>query len=91
MLGLICLLAILGVTLFDLRRARKRWLRSRPELADIATGLSLAVLTYMTTGIFLHLSYARYFWLVMAIAGAGALIMRRLPDPVPQDGNSQSV
>lgn len=90
-LGLICLLAILGVTLFDLRRARKRWLRSRPELADIATGLSLAVLTYMTTGIFLHLSYARYFWLVMAIAGAGALIMRRLPDPEPQDGNSQSV
>ncbi len=90
-LGLICLLAILGVTLFDLRRARRRWLTVRPDLADIATGLSLAVLTYMTTGLFLHLSYARYFWLVLAIAGAGAMILRRLPDPDPQDGYSQSV
>ena len=91
LLGLICLMAILGVTLLDLGRARRRWIGSRPDLADIATGLSLAVLTYMTTGIFLHLSYARYFFLVMAIAGAGALIMRRLPDAQPQDGNSQSV
>lgn len=85
-LGLIALLAILGITLFDLRRARSRWITARPELADIATGLSLAVVTYMATGLFLHLSYARYFWLVMAIAGAAALIMRRLPDPDPQDG-----
>ncbi len=90
-LGLIALLAILGITLFDLRRARSRWITARPELADIATGLSLAVVTYMATGLFLHLSYARYFWLVMAIAGAAALIMRRLPDPDPQDGYSQSV
>lgn len=90
-LGLICLMAMLGLTLFDLRRARTRWLSSRPELADIATGLSLAVLTYMTTGIFLHLSYARYFFLVLAIAGAGAVILRRLPDAAAQDGNSQSV
>jgi hypothetical protein len=45
----------------------------------MATGLMLAVVTYMTTGLFLHLSYARYFWLVLAIAGAAAHLGLRLP------------
>jgi hypothetical protein len=47
----------------------------------MATAFSLSVVTYMTTGIFLHLSYARYFWLIMALAGAAALIALREPDP----------
>jgi hypothetical protein len=90
-LGLTCFLAILAVTLFDLVRARRRWLHLRPDLADMATGLLLAVLSYMATGLFLHLSYARYFWLVMAIAGAAAVILRRLPAPADQGAYSQSV
>ncbi len=94
--GLTVFMGILGVTLWELRQARRRWLRTRPDLADIATGLSLMILTYMTTGVFLHLSYIRYFWLVMAIAGAGALILRRLPEPDrpaedDQSANVQSV
>ena len=28
----------------------------------------LALITHMTTSIFLHMSYERYFWLMMAIA-----------------------
>ena len=79
-LGLIAFLAILGVTLRDLLRVRRRWLTTRPDIAAMATGLMLAVVTYMTTGLFLHLSYARYFWLMLALAGAAAQIGLRLVD-----------
>jgi hypothetical protein len=40
----------------------------------------LSIITYMTTGLFLHLSYARYFWLMLALAGAAAHIGLRLAD-----------
>lgn len=82
-LGLAAFLGILGVTLRDLIRVRRRWLVSRPEMAAMATGLMLAVVTYMTTGLFLHLSYARYFWLILAVAGAAAHIGLRLTEPAP--------
>ena len=78
LLGLLTFLAIFGVTLRDLIRVRRRWLVERPGLAKMATGLFLAVVTYLTTGIFLHLSYARYLWLVMALAGAAGHIGLRL-------------
>jgi O-antigen ligase len=80
-LGFICFIMILFVTLWELAKARRKWLRKRPELANMATAFFLSVVTYMTTGIFLHLSYARYFWLVMALAGAAAFMALREPDP----------
>ena len=87
-LGLICFLMVLFVTLWELARARRRWIGRRNDLANMATAFSLSVVTYMTTGIFLHLSYDRYFWLVMALAGATAVIALREPeptDPVPAE------
>jgi putative inorganic carbon (HCO3(-)) transporter len=80
-LGLICLMAVLAVTLWELAKARRKWIGRRTDLANMATAFSLSVLTYMTTGIFLHLSYARYFWLIMALAGATAAIALAEPDP----------
>ena len=79
-LGLTAFMGILLLTLRDLMRVRRRWLTLRPDIAAMATGLMLAVVTYMTTGLFLHLSYARYFWLILAVAGAAAQIGLRLPD-----------
>jgi O-antigen ligase len=80
-LGLVCFMGILLTTLWQLAKARRRWIGRRPDLANMATAFSLSVATYMTTGIFLHLSYARYFWLVMALAGAAALIALQEPEP----------
>ena len=79
-LGLTAFLGILGLTLRDLIRVRRRWLKSRPDIAAMATGLMLSIVTYMTTGLFLHLSYARYFWLMLALAGAAAHIGLELAD-----------
>ena len=73
-LGLICFLAILYLTLRNLARTRQRWAQKRPELANMATGFMLAIISYMTTGIFLHLSYVRYFWLMLALAGAASYV-----------------
>lgn len=68
--GIVCFLAILGVTLLDLYRARRGWLVSNFYSASIATGLFLGVIAYMTTGLFLHLSFIRFLFLILAMAGA---------------------
>lgn len=73
-LGLTLFLAMLWRTLIELNTARRRWAQERPELANMATGFMLSIITYMTTGLFLHMSYVRYFWLMMALAGAASYI-----------------
>jgi putative inorganic carbon (HCO3(-)) transporter len=77
-LGLLFFCLILYVTLRDLHRVRKRWGKTRPELANMATGFMLAVITYLTTGIFLHFAFIRYFWLIIALASAAAHIAAQL-------------
>lgn len=76
-LGLLCFLAILFVTLRGLILARKRWLDSRTGLANLITGLLMALVSYMATGLFLHMSYVRYFWLVLALAHAAIEISKQ--------------
>ena len=73
-LGLVCFLGILFVTLRDLVRVRRSRLSSDPDAANTATGFMLAVAAYMTTGLFLHFSYIRYFWLMLALAGSAAYV-----------------
>jgi O-antigen ligase len=85
LLGLAAFLGAVLVTLGQLARARRRWLRDRPDIALLATGLSLALLTYLATGLFLHLSYERYFWLMLALGGAAAWVaLRGQADVLPR-------
>jgi putative inorganic carbon (HCO3(-)) transporter len=77
-LGLLCFAAILGVTLRGLARVRKRWRLEQPDLANMSTGLMLAIISYLTTGIFLSLAYARYFWMMIALACAVQYISNQL-------------
>ena len=74
-LGLTAFLGAVAVTLFQLARARARALASRPDLAAMAAGFMLALVGYLASGLFLHLSYARYFWLVLALAGVAAAVI----------------
>ena len=77
-IGLVCFLAILFVTLRNLVRVRRRWLHSRPEIANLATGFLLAIVAYLTTGIFLQLAFVRFFWLMLAFASSVGYIASRL-------------
>ncbi|MFP6687107.1 MAG: O-antigen ligase family protein [Polyangiaceae bacterium] len=70
--GLFAFLGMVTVTMRRLLRARRRCMARRPELAHLATAYLLMIIAYLTTGIFLHLSYFRYFWLMMALGAAVA-------------------
>ena len=74
--GLLCYLAVVGVTLRELLQVRKQALRVQPGLAHLVTGFLLAIVVYLTTGIFEHFSFIRYFWLMLGLAGAAAYVVR---------------
>jgi putative inorganic carbon (HCO3(-)) transporter len=72
-LGFITLMGIFLYTLYRLAKARGYWLeRNNTKLANVCTGFFLAIVSYMTTGIFLHFAYIRYFWLIMALAAVAS-------------------
>jgi O-antigen ligase len=77
-LGLITFFGATSVTLWQLARARRQALKVRPDLAAMATGFLLALVGYLASGLFLHISYARYYWLVLGLAGAAAIIVGRI-------------
>jgi hypothetical protein len=45
----------------------------------------LALVGYLAAGLFLHLSYARYFWLMLALAGAAAAVILEVTEGPPTD------
>jgi len=67
-LGLICFLLILYIPLRDLARARNRWKVSHPDWSYLATAFFQVLISYIVTGLFLHLSYMRFFYLMIALA-----------------------
>ncbi|HEX4930854.1 MAG TPA: O-antigen ligase family protein [Gaiellaceae bacterium] len=76
LLGLAALLGVFVVTLRALSRVRRRLAHERPELAGMANGFLLAIVAYMTTGMFLHLAFERYLWLLLALAGVTCVLGR---------------
>jgi O-antigen ligase len=57
-----------------------------PELSNTATALVLSIMAYFGTAVFLHLSYQRYYWLLLALAGATVQIAKA--ETFYQDGRS---
>lgn len=83
-IGIAVFLAAVAVTLIQLGRARARAVAAaRPELAAMAAAFMLALVGYLASGMFLHLSYARYFWLMLALAGAAAIVILREVSAAP--------
>ena len=75
-LGTISFFAILGVLLVRLDRARRRWRDENAERADLATAFELALVGWLITSVFLHLSYQRYLWILVALAAASLHVLR---------------
>ncbi len=74
--GLLVLTVLLIVVARGLLVARKQALgRNDVRGAHLVTGVLLGVILYLTTGLFLHLSYIRYFWLLIALADAAGQIV----------------
>lgn len=74
--GLAGFLAICGATLLALRRAQQIAARRKDRAgADLASALFFAMLAFLGTGVFLHLSYERYFWFLIALANVVAVVV----------------
>jgi putative inorganic carbon (hco3(-)) transporter len=74
-LGLIPFLLLLWRLLTGLARAAREWAPVNRSRALLARGFFASVLIYAYSGMFLHLSNVRYFWLLMGLSAACA----RLP------------
>ena len=68
--GFTLFMAIIFYVLFSLARLRRRYKDEYPEMAMLATGYMLGLVGYLLTAVFLHLSYVRYFWVIIALCGA---------------------
>ncbi len=83
--GFSVLMVIIGLTLRRLAQLRRRWLAPCPANAELATGLLLSIGMYLATAMFLHLSYQRYFWLLIALGGTAIHLLRSEPVPAPAE------
>ena len=50
---------------------------SRQEYSQTVSGFLMALTGYLVMGIFLHMSYIRYFWLMLAMADASTHVVSR--------------
>lgn len=77
-LGLIAFGSMLVAVIVRLFAAR-RFARSHKDTTGFhfTTGALLAVILYLTTGLFLHFSFIRYFWLIIGLADStGQIVVR---------------
>ena len=83
LLGSLFFFGAIAVSIRELARTRSRMLRVNPRLAHLAAGFMFAIVAYLTTGIFLHLAFERYLWLMLALGAAVSAIARK--SEVPED------
>lgn len=78
--GLAAFLAIPAVTGWQLWQLSKRYRRSRRDHALLVDSLLLSMVAYFSTALFLHLSYERYLWLLLALGNVAIWLIRREAD-----------
>jgi putative inorganic carbon (hco3(-)) transporter len=77
-LGVVTFFGLMALTIVLLVRARRAAIAvGRGDLSDLASAFLLVIVVYLSTGLFLHLSYQRFYWLAMALAAAAALAVAR--------------
>ena len=82
LLGIATFLGLLGYLLSQLWRCRLDALAFRRfEHARTAAALLFALLAYLVSAVFLHSSYERYFWVLIALCAATIFVVRNdLPE-----------
>lgn len=84
LLGFMGLMSIIGLTILQLSYLRTRYRLARPDIAYTAASFMLSIVTYLSTAMFLHLAYIRYFWVLLALAGAAIAIWTALLEAPPR-------
>jgi hypothetical protein len=80
---LLSLLAIIFVVMRGLWREHQRLAQRCPELDYMAVGFFLSLAAYAISAVFAHLSYQRYFWLLVAVSSAALRIIHQASQERP--------
>jgi O-antigen ligase len=83
LLGLAIFLAMVGTTLQGLHRVWRTCHDADPALSGLAAGFAMAIFAYLLTGLFLHFSFIRFFWLILALATCVPLVAEKSPRSRP--------
>ncbi|MCU0281810.1 MAG: O-antigen ligase family protein [Acidimicrobiia bacterium] len=84
--GLAAFGAMLGGAFWALGTARRRWrAAARAAEADLAYALGAALVGWLATSVFLHLDFARPFWLLLGLAFALPHLAEGDAGPAPQE------
>jgi putative inorganic carbon (HCO3(-)) transporter len=84
LVGLAAFLLMLWAVVRPMFALRKYWAQSHPEYVHTLTSLMLGLLLFLVTSIFLHLSFARYLYLLLGLCGAAtAIYTPRAEAPAP--------
>ena len=78
-LGLLTFSSVLAAAAYPLWRLRRAWSGLNAEHANLASAILLALLGYVVAGMFLHLAYERYLWLLVALAASTVWILTPRP------------
>jgi putative inorganic carbon (hco3(-)) transporter len=84
--GLIGALAFLAMLLVTLRRLFVVRRGASPPMGEMATALIISMLLFLSTSVFLHLAYERYFWFLLALEGAAGMMSARRATAVRAPG-----
>jgi putative inorganic carbon (HCO3(-)) transporter len=76
MVGFAAFVAMVGSALVLLHRAMRYWRRLDPERSMIASSIFFGLVAYLASAAFLHLSYQRYFWIMLALASSAVWALR---------------
>ena len=75
--GLTAFLVMVGVPIVLLLRQARYWRSRDSERAIVASSLVFALFAYLASAMFLHLSYQRFFWAILALASAAFWVLAR--------------
>jgi len=74
--GLAAFAVVVAFAFAGLERERRRLLTRDRKLWAVVCGLELALIVYLTTSLFLHAAYVRYFWLLLGLCVVAAYAER---------------
>ncbi len=83
LIGLALFGGIFVVTMRDLLRARRRLRTTHPDLSRLATGVFLGLVAFLFTSVFLHASFIRYQWFLLALGGAAGRVLLQAQAQAP--------
>jgi O-antigen ligase len=75
--GLVVFIAIFATLFVGLQALRRFWLPRSRQHADLAVVVALSLVSYLGTGMFLHLSFERYLWFLVGVASAAIHVLRQ--------------